>query len=427
LLTQIFDARPGSEHWGKVGPWLTQHAEVVELTRLGAAKPSLGFVLGRSGSINDPQVYPGYNRNGQWNSMEDAMLVSVLLPHMNDLKELANVLAADARFGREQGDSGRVMRDIEALLKLGEQVQGDDQFVVVDLVAIGIRHLALEQAQASLLDEKCKLSDDDLRKLGQMLSKPKVAADLLSFAGERLMIQDVVQRSYTDDGSGDGHLTLEGQRMFNAMGSMPQPGRKGGSEALHDAMITMLTPALAASRKNVLEHYGRMMDVADANLKRPMREANWKEYEQQVPEMVGDFEKMRRPVVILMAARLANAQERTEKFLGYRDGVVVGIGLELWRRRHGEWPKSLDVLVPEYLPAIPADRTTGEAVKYVIAGGKPVVYSVGADRKDDGGKMGLTKDGKKQAAAAARWDVEAEKAENGDWVLYPQNTGAEHR
>jgi hypothetical protein len=260
-----------------------------------------------------------------------------------------------------------------------------------------------------------------------MLSRPKVAADLVTFAGGRLMIQDVVQRCYTDDGNGDGHLTLEGQRMLDAIGPMPQPARKGGSEALHGAMITMLTPALAASRKNVLEHYGRLIDVADANLKRPMREAKWREYEQQAPQIPGDFEKMRRPMVILMAGRLANVQAQAEKYLGYRDGVVVGIALELWRRRHGEWPRSLDVLAPEYLPAVPADRITGEAVKYVIAGGKPVVYSVGADRKDDGGRMGVGKDGKKEAAAAPWWDVEAGSSESGDCVLYPQHTGAEQR
>src|ERR1044072_8966734 len=31
LVEQIFDARPGSEHWAKVKPWLVTHGEVVEL------------------------------------------------------------------------------------------------------------------------------------------------------------------------------------------------------------------------------------------------------------------------------------------------------------------------------------------------------------------------------------------------------------
>src|ERR1041385_5013586 len=39
LLTQIFEARPLSEHCEKVGPWLTQHAQVIELTRQGATRP----------------------------------------------------------------------------------------------------------------------------------------------------------------------------------------------------------------------------------------------------------------------------------------------------------------------------------------------------------------------------------------------------
>jgi hypothetical protein len=414
-LTQIFDARPGSEHWAKVGPWLTKHADVVEKTRLGAAKPSLGFILGRNGSINDPQVYPNYKNNARGNLTDDA-IVSVVLPHLTDLKELAQVLAADARFAREQRDPARLLRDIDALLKLADQVYRDDQFVVEDIVAIGIRQMALEQAEASLLDPKCKLSDDDLRKLAQKLSKPKVAADLVSLAGERLMIQDVVQRCYTDDGSGDGHLTLEGQRLL--MGSsMGPPVHKAGSESLHGAMITLLTPALSASRKNVLEHYGRMMDAADANLKRPMREANWQEYEQGTAQKAGDFEKMRQPVMILMTARLANAQERAEKSLGYQDGLVIAIGLELWRRSNGELPKTLNVLVPEFLESLPADRITGDPVKYKLLEGKPLIYSVGADRDDDGGRPPTGKNGWIKAVS---WRESKQEAANGDWLLFPQ-------
>ena len=57
LRKKVFEARPGSEHWSKVKPWLTQHAQVLELTRQAAARPSLGFILGKNGSIND-QRYP---------------------------------------------------------------------------------------------------------------------------------------------------------------------------------------------------------------------------------------------------------------------------------------------------------------------------------------------------------------------------------
>ena len=72
--------------------------------------------------------------------------------------------------------------------------------------------------------------------------------------------------------------------------------------------------------------------------------------------------------------------------MGHRDGIVAGIALELYRRQHGEYPQTLDVLVPQYLPQVPADRINGEAVKYRLVNGKPLIYSVGADHDDDGGR-----------------------------------------
>ena len=55
-LRTIFDARPESEDWPKVGPWLTKHAKVIELTREAAAKPRMGFIFGKDGSIRDQEV-----------------------------------------------------------------------------------------------------------------------------------------------------------------------------------------------------------------------------------------------------------------------------------------------------------------------------------------------------------------------------------
>jgi hypothetical protein len=69
--------------------------------------------------------------------------------------------------------------------------------------------------------------------------------------------------------------------------------------------------------------------------------------------------------------------------------------------------------VPQLLPIVPADRITGEPVKYLLKSGQPVVYSVGADRKDDGGRY--TRD----PQAAASWDLDLTSASKGDWMLYP--------
>lgn len=55
----------------------------------------------------------------------------------------------------------------------------------------------------------------------------------------------------------------------------------------------------------------------------------------------------------------------------------------------GRLPPSLDVLVPRYLPSVPADlmATGAPPLRYFGKGATPIVYSVGLDGLDDGGSM----------------------------------------
>ncbi|MCW1921931.1 hypothetical protein OKA05_05165 [Luteolibacter arcticus] len=67
----------------------------------------------------------------------------------------------------------------------------------------------------------------------------------------------------------------------------------------------------------------------------------------------------------------------------------TGIALERHRLRvgDGKYPASLEALVPEFLPEIPLDPLTGEALRFQLrADGSPYVWSVGGNLTDDGGK-----------------------------------------
>jgi hypothetical protein len=115
-----------------------------------------------------------------------------------------------------------------------------------------------------------------------------------------------------------------------------------------------------------------------------------------------------------------HVQWTAERYLGVRDGVVVAMALELYRRQHGSYPSSLQALTPALLPQIPADRITGEPLRYRLTDGKPNVYSVGADRDDDGGKAPVGANGMEDSFGAAAWGRYAQKPRDGDWLLYPQ-------
>jgi hypothetical protein len=69
--------------------------------------------------------------------------------------------------------------------------------------------------------------------------------------------------------------------------------------------------------------------------------------------------------------------------------AAIACGLELARRANGKYPSALEALVPTHLPRLPIDPTSGEAFRYrVEPNGSYLLYSVGFDRKDDGGKTG---------------------------------------
>ena len=93
--------------------------------------------------------------------------------------------------------------------------------------------------------------------------------------------------------------------------------------------------------------------------------------------------------------------------------MVTGIALELYHREQSEYPESLDTLVPSFLTEVPIDRITGTPVHYRLVDGQPLVYSVGADRKDDNGRDPFP------VRITAVWDEKPDVLPDGDWVLYP--------
>jgi hypothetical protein len=75
----------------------------------------------------------------------------------------------------------------------------------------------------------------------------------------------------------------------------------------------------------------------------------------------------------------------TETLARNRASAAV-IAVTLYRRDHrGEYPETLSQVVPSYLPASPIDPYSGGELKYRHDANGYKVYSIGANRKDDGG------------------------------------------
>jgi len=68
--------------------------------------------------------------------------------------------------------------------------------------------------------------------------------------------------------------------------------------------------------------------------------------------------------------------------------LEIKLAIRAFRLLHGRYPDSLAQLTPEILPALPADPfTDGQPFRYKPSGNSYLLYSVGPDGKDDGGRM----------------------------------------
>ena len=65
----------------------------------------------------------------------------------------------------------------------------------------------------------------------------------------------------------------------------------------------------------------------------------------------------------------------------------IALAAQRYRLAHGRLPEALDDLTPDFIPSVPLDPFSGEPTRYLRTADGFVVYSVGADRKDDGGHL----------------------------------------
>lgn len=80
-----------------------------------------------------------------------------------------------------------------------------------------------------------------------------------------------------------------------------------------------------------------------------------------------------------------NVEGRTHM---YYELSLLALGICAYRADRGEYPESLDVLIPKYAAAIPEDWFSDQPVKYRRTAEGFVAYSVGENGEDNGGELG---------------------------------------
>ncbi len=96
-------------------------------------------------------------------------------------------------------------------------------------------------------------------------------------------------------------------------------------------------------------------------------------------------------LAVIMLPSLHNIPMRAAAGQTATDEAAIACALERYRLANGQFPETLEVLVPQFISQLPNDVISGEPYKYHRnADGQFVLYSVGWNETDDGGVPGRT-------------------------------------
>jgi len=437
VVTNDARPKPNNERSGELEQLIAAHPDAIAKLREAARMPHLAFVTAtfhadfpqKDRDLFGVKVTPEDVEAARHATLNDRWLISTLLPHMQYLRISGELLATDAQRAAAAGERDVAFADVLALFGVSRHCE-ETPFMVNVLVAELVQRMARRVIQDTLTAHPELWKESQLRDMAHEIVGSRVDWRR-GFDGERMCIYDSMQRIYTDNGHGDGRLALHvsGNRnlfqlLNEATGGRPTDSTILGNEAV--AFMTMPAANLAvASRQETIDMYDRVTDRALARMGTPYwtwaDEPSLDEQMKAITE--GPINRFRYMFVSMLTPSYDRLLNRLTVSDGERQGALIGLALELYHRDEKRWPQSLAELSPRWLPEAPVDPLTGKPLHYKIVDDRPLVYSVGIDGDDDGGRLAKNKDGESHPEYAEpnyhsdRKDL-GDSEKDGDWVLW---------
>jgi hypothetical protein len=420
--------KPGDENWPALVACAQQHAEAIELLHAAAQKPRYGRVYTTATDLPQDRTAAGAGdraddeRAGR-SAGDKPPFIGLSLPGLGPLRQAAKLMTIDAHIAAQAGDGERACRDLETIFQFAEHTS-ESPFLISDLVALAILGLNMDSIGTILRDHPDLFSDRQLVELSHRLAGVCGGGRLrVRFTSERWTFHDIIQRLYTDDRHGNGHLTEDAPELFASLTADRALPRTRW-------VLAPLLGALVAGRREMLRKYDELMSATEAEAQLPLWERGESAAEREISRMSSTpLERLRYlPVVILMPS-LQRASVIAELATQQRDATLTAMACELYRRHTGAWPASLSEPTPRYLPAAPLDRFNGQPLRYQLVDGSPLIHSIGMDLDNDNGRLPDGKDPDEANRKAREWHppkvIEAMKVTSspeladGDWILWP--------
>jgi hypothetical protein len=285
-------------------------------------------------------------------------LVESRLPDAVQMLQTTELLFFSALFSAEEGDVHSAVDKVLIGLKF-TPLMAREGTLIADLISV-----AETRILSQFLGEICggrAVSDEDLMRLMAAQNPGPWRARLAeAFRGERVMFAEVGGDVYKGRLADLGSI-WEGPHWWQELGAwIARPLVK------RDMRRSLSNFEFLEAQTKIPYHQSRdALRVRDLELK----ERPWYAFLSKM--IIGESEAAFMKQAMVESIMLANR---------------TGLACRLYKSRTGRYPGTLDELVPGLLAEVPIDPFTGKPMVYRREGEGFVVYSLGSNQKDDGGR-----------------------------------------
>ena len=306
------------------------------------------------------------------------------LPHFVVLMDLANLYAVRSEARLSAGETDGALNDIQTIFLLAESLKTEPTMISY-LVRIALCQIGLQPVWEGMIAHRW--TDKQLAALQGDLARSDFAQGLhRTLHGERTFVNDALLNA------------IRNPEAFKLLLSMD------GSASNFERFVLAIFPS-GWIYQNIVA-WDRFFETDIFPLADPAPQRRSLDNFEQA---YGRFAKSATFIPCKFIAALALSGVRPVMKKGFHaeacaDQALIACALERYRLANGQYPETLQKLAPTFLQTIPCDVMTGEPMHYRLnADSSYLLYSIGADGADDGGKIVLKQGGGVDLA-------------HGDWV-----------
>jgi hypothetical protein len=309
---------------------------------------------------------------------------SIRLPELNKLKMLARALSWRAWLSAEQGRYKDALGDMMTCYRFGQHHRGN-RTLIEQLVGMAIEALALGNLRDIL--HNYEIDYHVLTRLQKDFEQTIAGEDfVVQFEVEKLSAYDAIQRCFTEDRLGGGHLSLKGFKLFRSL---------LGEDDYYSILLHMIDEGAWTTPLHVLfTHPNKQQtrEMADRYYDFCLRMAHKTPAQMRAEDI--DFENQGFEIIKgnilleIVAPAFSKVIEFSHRIRAQVPAPITIVALLRYQNDRGVYPQSLEELMTEgYISALPMDPWSDKPLVYKRTDDDFMLYSIAENFTDDDAKV----------------------------------------